>query len=101
MTGQSTSSDIALLDKKEKVGVIVDVVVPLKNNIRKTEHQKVKKYQNLAIELSRIYELRNKNKISEYLEDFSVKGRLEAEMQKAIIRIIQTCHVIKKFLSIG
>nr|CAI5868751.1 unnamed protein product [Callosobruchus analis] len=40
--------DIVLVDKVNAEGIIVAIAIPLRHNVRKTEEQKVSKYQNVA-----------------------------------------------------
>lgn len=103
--------DIVLVNKKERKGYIADIAVPLTTNIFQTECQKIDKYQNLAIELKRIWKLRDiiivplvvsaEGAVSKRLPDFLVKlglpQHLGSSMQKAAI--LQTCHIVRKFMS--
>lgn len=103
--------DILLINKKEKKAIIVDIAVPLTQNVRKAEQEKLIKYQNLAFEIKRIWKLGEvqiipivisvEGVITTRLKPFSdqlglPKGLLTLS-QKAVI--LQTCHLVRKFLS--
>ncbi|RWS07586.1 uncharacterized protein B4U79_14051, partial [Dinothrombium tinctorium] len=47
--------DIILIDKQKQFTQLIDVAVPLTHNLSNTESTKIKKYQNLAIEIKRIW----------------------------------------------
>lgn len=49
--------DIFVLDKKVKEGLLIDITIPLDDNIRKSRTEKVTKYQELAIAVKDIYKL--------------------------------------------
>ena len=42
-----------VVDKKQKMAVVVDVAVTNDSNVRKKEHEKLEKYQGLKEELER------------------------------------------------
>ena len=46
--------EIVVVDKQEKKAVMVDVAITSDSNIRKKEHEKLKKYQGLKEELERM-----------------------------------------------
>nr|CAI5858217.1 unnamed protein product [Callosobruchus analis] len=54
--------DIMLIDKANAEGIIVDIAIPLRHNVRKTKEQKVSKYQNVACELQRMWKLKKQCK---------------------------------------
>ena len=49
--------DIVVINKKEKYEMIMDISVSLSHNIRKTEIEKVSKYENPAYELKNLWRL--------------------------------------------
>ena len=46
--------DIVVVGKRDKKAAVIDVAVPSDRNIRKREHEKLKKYQELKGELERM-----------------------------------------------
>ena len=50
--------DLVLVDKKKKSCVIIDITVPGDCRIREKEMEKIEKYQNLKIELKRLWPLK-------------------------------------------
>ena len=50
--------DLVLVDKKKKSCVIIDIAVPGDCRIREKEMGKIEKYQNLKIELKRLWSLK-------------------------------------------
>ena len=49
--------DITILDKKSKICTLVDVAVPISNNIQKSYLEKRRKYAELAVEIKRQWNL--------------------------------------------
>ena len=47
--------DIVLINKQQKKAVVIDVAIPSDSNIRKKEHEKLKKYQGLKEELEKMW----------------------------------------------
>ncbi|XP_030765533.1 uncharacterized protein LOC115889621 [Sitophilus oryzae] len=104
--------DILLINKSEKVAWIIDIGIPLTHNIFKTEQEKCRKYINLAIEVKRIWNLKKVSivpviistegvcttNLSPNLAKLELQKGLRYPMQKAVI--LQTCHLVRKFLSI-
>ena len=50
--------DIIVIDKQEKTAKIIDVAIPLDKNIRGKEAEKVQKYQDLKIEIQRLWNVK-------------------------------------------
>ena len=50
--------DLVLVDKKKKACVIIDIAVPGDCRIREKEMEQIEKYQNLKIELKRLWLLK-------------------------------------------
>lgn len=103
--------DLLLIEKAEKRAWIIDIGVPLTANLVKTESEKRRKYQNLAMEVKRMWKLGVVNivplitsvegvyttQLKKNLETIGLSGTLASEMQKAAV--LQTCHLVRKFLS--
>lgn len=51
--------DLIVVDKKNKSCIIIDVTIPGDCRVHEKEREKVEKYQNLKIELKRLWSLRN------------------------------------------
>uniref|UniRef100_A0A8D8TQU7 Uncharacterized protein n=1 Tax=Cacopsylla melanoneura TaxID=428564 RepID=A0A8D8TQU7_9HEMI len=49
--------DLILVNKRTQSAIIIDIAIPLTHNIIKTENEKVNKYQELKIEITRIWKL--------------------------------------------
>lgn len=104
--------DIVLIDKANKTGTIIDVAVPLTHNLSQTEREKVSKYQDLQIELKRMWKLREikiipavisvegvaTKKLLKSLEALSLPKGVYIQIQKAVI--LETCRIVRKFLAI-
>ena len=50
--------DIVVIDKKERVCLIVDIAVPADGRVEEKEQEKVEKYQGLKREIGRMWEIR-------------------------------------------
>ncbi|KAL4006508.1 quercetin 2,3-dioxygenase [Sarotherodon galilaeus] len=50
--------DTVVLDKQRKTAIVVDVAIPSDSNIRKKEHEKLKKYQGLREELEKMWRVK-------------------------------------------
>lgn len=72
-------SEILLIDKKLKTAKIIDIAVPLTNNIQRSEAEKATKYENLAIEVKRVWQL---NKVSIYPVVISAEGFISKKLKK-------------------
>ena len=48
-----------VIDKKERVCLIVDIAVPADRRVEEKEQEKVEKYQDLNREIGRMWEIRN------------------------------------------
>lgn len=103
--------DIILIDKKNDVGTIIDIAVPLRQNLSRTESHKIAKYENLAVELKHLWKLKQvkiipivistdgmvtKN-ITANLNKLNLPTYLISVIQKATI--LQTTNIIRKFFN--
>ena len=52
--------DIVLHDKKEKIGLLVDIAIPDDSKVNTKETGKLSKYNNLEIDVSRMWRVRTK-----------------------------------------
>lgn len=102
--------DITIVNKTTKEGFLVDVAVPLSRNMEKTYSEKINKYAELATELKAQWKLKSvqvvpitissvgiihKN-LTSSIKTLKLKEKIIENIQKAVI--IDTCHVIRKFL---
>ncbi|KAJ8952586.1 hypothetical protein NQ318_004133, partial [Aromia moschata] len=103
--------DIVLINKEQRRGIIIDIAVPLTHNIQKTEREKIAKYENLSIELKRLWKL---EKVETYALVISSEGGMTTRFAKNIVAlglsyniirngqkavVLQTCHILISNLS--
>ena len=50
--------DLIVVDKHEKKATIIDVAVPMDRNINNKEQEKVQKYQDLKLEIQRLWNVK-------------------------------------------
>ena len=48
-----------LIDRENKTALVIDIAVPLTDNLPKIEAEKITKYVNLALEIKNIWKLNN------------------------------------------
>jgi hypothetical protein len=103
--------DIIFHNKKEKQCLLIDVAVPDDANISLKEAEKISKYKDLEIEISRMWKTNTivipvvvgalgtmKNGFQKYTEQLPGNAHPE-QIQK--IALLGTAHIIRKVLSIG
>lgn len=104
--------DILVIEKQNKIAYIIDIAVPLSHNILKTEQEKTRKYQNLSIEIKRIWRINAVHIIplvisvdgivpknmEPNLKKIGLPNGLTSILQKAVI--LQTCHLLRKFVGV-
>lgn len=102
--------DIVLINKDTKTAKIIDVACPNSYNLQKTESEKVRKYENLAIEIKHVWKLKEVSSIpiiisatgmipkslQNNLSKLQIPPAVITTMQKAVL--LQTCHIVRKFL---
>lgn len=105
--------DILIRNKKDNTAFIIDISIPLDENIRKARVEKISKYTDLANELKDIYQLKNVHIVpiiisANGLVDRELAGALKmlgirehqkiiSLMQKAVI--LSTCSTIRRILA--
>ena len=57
---EAKPSDIVVVKKEEKEGVIIDTAVPADQNIEMKESEKMEKYQELATEITKMWDIKTK-----------------------------------------
>ena len=104
--------DIVLVNKKEKTALIIDISCPLSTNLQKTEAEKIRKYQNLCIDMKLTWQLSEvrvvpvvisvtgvvTEKLKTSLEKLNLPQTLIKHLQRTTI--MQTCHIVRKFLNV-
>ena len=101
--------DIVIKDLKQKTCFLIDMSVPADRNISVKEYEKLAKYKDLEIEISRMWQLRTitlpivvgalgmlKKGSSDFIDQIPGKSNI-CEVQK--IALTSTAHLLRKFLS--
>ena len=103
--------DILLINQGEKTATLVEIAVPLTHNLKKTEAEKMAKYEELAFQLKSIWKLERvvivpiiisaegviSKKTTKNIEKLAVNKNILRVGQKAVL--LQTCHIVRKFLN--
>jgi 4-hydroxy-3-methylbut-2-enyl diphosphate reductase IspH len=55
----NNNNNTVFVDRENKTGHVIDISVPLIHNLRKTEAEKIRKYENLALEIKNIWKFNN------------------------------------------
>lgn len=112
MPVQHNRPDIFVHDKKKKKVFIIDIAVPTAANIQRKITEKIQKYQPLAEDIKRTWQVESvvtipiiigstgeipKN-LSNNLKMLNIKSNSYLEMQKAAI--LGTCNILRKVLNI-
>ena len=95
--------DIVVIDKKEKVCIIVDIAVPADRRVEEKEPEKVEKYQDLKRETGRMWELESASSTSSVVPP-GIDKRIEkldipcyiVDMQKTAL--LGTARILWKIL---
>lgn len=104
--------DLVLFEKKQKVAFIIDIAVPADGNVSKKYQEKVEKYQQLAIEMERLWKLKRVRilpfvisvtgitpySFGENLKHLGLLPSVHAQSQKAAI--LHTCNITRAFLEL-
>ena len=103
-----------LIDRDNKTPLVIYIAVPLTHNLPKTERErereKIKKYENWALDIKNIWKLNNTSIYSlvislegvvtknflNYVQNIGLTKNILRVRQKAII--LQTYHVVYKFV---
>ena len=101
--------DLVIRDKNKRECLIIDVSVPMDNNVQGKQAEKLLKYKDLQIEISRVWNVKTTvipiiigahgtigKKLSKYLEAIPGCGNkyLIGEIQDLVI--LETCRIIRK-----
>ena len=102
--------DIIIKNRKEKTCYLIDMTVPSERNVSVKEVEKLSKYKDLEIEITRMWEMKTitipvvigalglmKKDQDRYIG--KIPGKVEiSELQKTVL--LGTAHIIRKILSI-
>lgn len=102
--------DIVLQNKADKCLYIIDITIPLGNNIRKRHMEKITKYMPLAVEMKEMYNQEKvvivpivigtmgeiPTKLETSLKTLNLKKNLYMQLQKTVI--LDTCNIVRKVI---
>jgi len=103
--------DLLLVDKANRTAVIVDVAVPGDSRVKAKEEEKKDKYQDLAIEIQRLWELRKvkvlpivvgalgaiTSDLSKNLQALKINEVSLEQLQRTAL--LGTAHILRRYLS--
>ena len=102
--------DIVIVDKNSNETIILDIAIPVDVNIRNKEQEKIVRYQDLAREIRKIWNVSTKvipivigalgtvtDRLEQYLKDIGVTTRIEL-IQKSTL--LGTARIIRQVLDI-
>ncbi|XP_014353042.1 uncharacterized protein LOC106706494 [Latimeria chalumnae] len=105
--------DILVLDRKNKQADIIDIAVPNDENVSKTWAEKIRKYQDFAIDLKHVYQLESMRvlpviisanglvpkALHQSFEHLRLPKKLISQCQKATL--LATAHIVRKTLGMA
>ena len=107
---QARRPDVIVIDKEKKECKIIDFAMPYDSRVNAKEVEKIEKYQDLAREVQKLWNMRTKvipmiigalgttpKKLSKRLEDLGIETRI-VELQKTAI--IHSARILRKVLEI-
>ena len=107
---QARRPDVILIDKEKKECKIIDFAIPYDSRVNAKEMEKIEKYQDLAREVQKLWNMRTKvipivigalgttpKKLSRRLDDLGIGTRI-VELQKTVI--IYSARILRKVLEI-
>lgn len=102
--------DIVVIDKQRKKCQIVDIAIPVDGRIDKKEEEKIEKYQELAREIKKLWNLKVKvipivvgalgsvtERLTEYLSEMGVTTRVELIQKSALLG---SARILRKVLEV-
>ncbi|KAJ8033778.1 Retinol dehydrogenase 8 [Holothuria leucospilota] len=102
--------DIIVVDKQEKTAKIIDVAIPLDKNIRGKEAEKTQKYQDLKLEIQKLWDVKAKvipivigalGAVSTSLERHLQRAPGEHDMRKLMKQaILGSAHILRRVLDL-
>ena len=102
--------DIVVVNKMDSETLIIDIAVPCDYRVKEKESEKIEKYQDLALELTRMWKTRTrvipivigalgaKYRIDGYLEMLGVGEGMVVTIQQTAL--LGSAHILRKVLSI-
>jgi hypothetical protein len=107
---EANRPDLVLFDKKAETAIIVDIAIPLDDNLDTTIAEKKRKYLPLAVELKDIYKLNSTSIVplvtnglvtkewSKLMDKLQLHERHCKTMQK--VAVLGTANIVRKVLSL-
>ena len=102
--------DLIVVDKQEKTAKIIDVAVPLDKNVRAKEEEKVQKYQDLKLEIQRLWNVKAEvipvvigalGAVSTNLENHLQRIPGGHDMRKLIKQgVLGSAHILRRVLDL-
>ena len=102
--------DIVILNKKSRSCLLIDVAIPNDHNIKEKEEKKIKKYTDLRLEVSKIWNCSSKvipvivgalglvtKNLEKYLKSLEVDCKISVIQKSALLG---TANILRKFLSV-
>jgi len=103
--------DIIVKDKKENITLLIDMAVPSERNLANKEREKISKYKDLEIEISRMWQTRTatipvvlsalglvRRGMQFHMKDLDLKKFSVETLQKTVL--LGTMRIVRKFLSL-
>ena len=104
--------DIVVIDRINKIVQIIDISVPADHRVEEKENEKVNKYQDLRIEIERLWELKTMTtpivigslgaiptRFKEQLKRLDIDNFNIVNIQKSVL--LGTAHIIRKVLQLS
>ena len=102
--------DIVIIDKKKKTGLIIDIAVPEDRNISHKEKEKIEKYQDLRLEIKKLWNVKTNvvpvvigalgahtGRLNEYLDQIPGKHNLPQLVKAALLG---SAHILRRTLDL-
>jgi hypothetical protein len=110
-TIKNNRPDIVLIDKNKRHTTLIDVTIPLNHNVQKAHSTKINKYTELAAEVKALWKMQSVDicpivitttgitpcEVLHQLKKLNMEKPLP-KIQKSVI--LDTCHIVRRFLSI-
>ena len=105
--------DIVVLEKKDRKAKVIDIAVPNDKNVKEKEEEKIDKYTDLAMEMKKVWKLREvlvvpvvvgalgaiSRKNNVFLEKLQLQKKSVSVLQKSAI--LGTARILRKVLNIS
>ena len=104
--------DIVMIDKTRKTAKLIDVSIPADRRIDEKEKEKIEKYQELRIELERLWEMKTmtvpivigslgaiSKQFKEHLQRLNIEKISLIDIQKTVL--LQTAHILRRVLQLS